>query len=669
MKHVEVGGMCEAAYGLRTFEQLRDEELGRYAVLFRGPWSMDQLREAVAFCKQHNVRFVMDEMWQRTQPAPAPGYADMDPQAFRTLMDAAGACRDGTLFMCEYGGVAAYWPVSTVEGSPNVIPPTSCAAEARDRMVGKLRELIEAATSWMVPRPLILIEASPMAKYLYEAGIDRVDLEVTYNRFTELGYAATRGAARAYGRERFGTDMAMVWYGGNQHDPLWRHRWKVSLYQAFLRGADPIYAEHGVMDYEAHGKSRAADDPEVRMFRRELAAFADFCRRHPRPDGFPKTGLAVIHGNLDSFAENTIGQPYVWGQRGADGMRAGYPEQSWELFLSLYRNRPWAFPFASGDRDPSGNPPWGQVDAIPAESDLSTWRQYDAVMFLGWNTMTPEIYAVMKAFVAGGGHVLASLAHLDGRTRRTGAVEPVHDGDLHELFGVRVRGLDGRIPVGIRYRQQPSRGAYGFPAWSEEGDPLHQHGGFPAATLELTSAELIAAGSDRFTDTWTEMDRAPVLTANAHGEGMAFLLNALDYPGHPGLRELYGDLLYYFAAAWQGDLQVEAGDRVRYGVFTEGEMHILYALNCDPVLEQQIRVSFGRHDRVPFTIGPGRLTAVYLTPHLLACRRDVTHRVTGMDLRGDTLDLRFYAQAPDGCDVTYRVDGRPWQGQVRLTTR
>lgn len=666
MKSVDVGGMCESAYGLQTFDRILDEGLGNYAVLFAGPWSLDQLREAVAFCKQHNIRFVMDEMWRRTLPLPRPGYADMDAETFRALMADAGTICDGTLFMCEYGGLAAYWPASTVEGSPNVIPPTDCAAEAKARMVAKLRELIDMATAWLVPRPLILIEASPMAKYLYEAGIDRVDLEVTYNRFTEIGYAATRGAARACGKEGFGVDMAMVWYGGNQHDELWRHRWKLSLYHAFLRGADPVYAEHGVMDYKARGKSCETDDCEVTMFRRELAGFARFCHLHPRPAGFPETRMAVIHGNLDSFAENTIGQPFLWGQRGPDGIRTGYPEQSWELFLSLYRNKPWEFPYASGDRDCSGNPPWGQVDAIPAESAAAVWQQYDAVVFLGWNTMTPEIYRTMESYVAGGGHVLASLAHLDKRTRRADPMDLVRDGDLHELFGVRVRGLDARVTEGIKFKQQPSRGDYRFPAWTDKGDPMYPHGGFPAAVLELTSAELIAAASDRFTDTWTEMDRAPVLTANAHGKGMAFLLNALEYPGHPGLRELYGDLLYFFAAAWLGELRVEAGDRVRYSVYTEGDMHILYALNTDPALKQEIRISFGRHRRVTLMIAAGDMRAVYLTRSLLVSPCEATNRVVGMELRDGVLCLRFYASEPHVRDVFCCVDGRPWQGRVQV---
>ena len=53
-------------------------------VLFVGPWNLDQLRELVAFSRQHGIRIVMDEMWRRTQPGPRPGYAGMEPLAFRS---------------------------------------------------------------------------------------------------------------------------------------------------------------------------------------------------------------------------------------------------------------------------------------------------------------------------------------------------------------------------------------------------------------------------------------------------------------------------------------------------------------------------------------------------------------------------------------------------------
>ncbi len=667
IKHIDVGGMCEAKYGLDTLKRIRDERLGNYAVLFVGSWSMEQLREVVTFCKKHNIRFVMDEMWRRTQPFPRPGYAGLDKEEFRTLIDDACDVFDGSLFMCEYGGLAAYWPLSTVEGSPNIIPPTDCAAEAKANMITKLQELIDKATTWLVPRPLVVIEASPMAKYLYEAGIDRVDLEITYNRFTEVGYSATRGATKAYDKKHFGVDMAMVWYGGNQHDSLWLHRWKVSLYHAFIRGADPIYAEHGVMDYKARGKSYETDDPEVKMFRKELAEFSEFCRMHPRPSGFPKSRIAVIHGNLDSFAENTIGQPYVWGQRDPQsGIKVGYPEYSWELFNVLYQNKSWEFPYRSADIDLSGNPPWGQVDAIPAESALSLWQQYDAVIFLGWNTMTSEIYSTMSDYVAGGGHLLASLVHLDKRSCRTDPIDLINGGDLSELFGVRVNGLDAEVTEGIKFKQQPSCGNYLFPAWTDRGDPMYPHGGFPAASLELLTAELIAAGSDRFTDTWVEMDNSPVITANSYGKGMAILLNALEYPAHPGIRQLYKDLLMFFTDAHHGDLHVEANERVRYGVFQDEDMYILYALNTDHGLRQEIKVTFGQHERVPFLILPGEMTAVYLTPSLLACPKSVSNRIMRMNKHDDIFEIYFYEKTKE-FDVCCYENGELWHGEIKMT--
>ena len=58
------------------------------------------------------------------------------------------------------------------------------------------------------------------ASFLCRAGIDRVDLEVIYTSELERGYSAVKGASLAFGKKFFGVDMAMVWYGGNQHDEL-----------------------------------------------------------------------------------------------------------------------------------------------------------------------------------------------------------------------------------------------------------------------------------------------------------------------------------------------------------------------------------------------------------------------------------------------------------------
>ncbi len=643
-RRVTVGGMAEASYGMATLERMRDEGLGDYVVLFVGPWSLERLREVVAFCRRNGMRFVMDEMWRRTQPAPRPGYAGLDQEAFRALLAEAGDVFDGTLFLCEYGGLALYWPDATVAGSPNLIEATPCAAEAKARLVAKLKELAAAATAWLVPRPLVLIEASPVARYLYEAGIDRVDLEITYDRFTEMQYAATRGATRAYGRPRFGVDMAMVCYGGNVHDALWRHRWKTSLYQAFIRGADPIYAEHGIMDNCHRGHHLDAEAPAVRTFRGELGRFARFCAAHPRPAGFPRTRLAVLHGHLDSFAPSGVGQTHVWGQRGPTGVPVGEPEASWELFHSLFQSRPWEHPCAEGDADRSGNPPLGQVDLLPAERPLEAWRPYSAVVCLGWNTMTPGIYATMAAYVRQGGHVLASLAHLDTRTRRDAPPRLVHDGDLHELFGVRVRGGDAWCGEGIKFLRRPSRGDYRFPLWTEICDPLYRDGGFPKTGLEVTTAEVLAGGSDRYGD-GARIAADPVLTANRHGDGLAMLLNATAYPAHSGLRRLYTDLLGFVAEAQADALQVVCSDRIRYAVYDEPGVEVLYLLNTHPDCAQEARISRGALRDAAVTVAPGALRAVYLNDGGLVSPENPAARVTAVAWRGGRAVPTFWSDA------------------------
>lgn len=631
-KQVTVGGMAEAVYGMETLRRIRDEGLGDYVVLFVGAWPMERLGEVVAFCKRHKLRFVMDEMWRRTQPAPRPGYADHDPAAFRALIDDAGDGFDGTLFMCEYGGLTLYWPSATVAGSPNLIPPTPCAAEARAHLVAKLKELAASATDWLVPRPLVLIEASPIARYLYEAGIDRVDLEITYDRFTEMQYAATRGATRAFKRPRFGVDMAMICYGGNRLDALWVHRWKVSLYQAFIRGADPIYSEHGIMDNRHRGHDLDAEAPPVKRYREELGKFARFCAVHPRPAGYPRTRLAILHGQLDGFAPSAVGQTHVWGQRGASGIPVGEPEASWELFHTLFQSRHWEHPCAEGDADRSGNPPLGQVDLLPAESPPEAWRAYSAVICLGWNTMTPALYATMKAYVEQGGHLVASLAHLDTRTRRDAPMQLIQDGDLTDLFGVRATLDGGFCGEGFKFLRRPPLGDYRFPLWTTVSDSLYRDGGFPKASLALTTAEVLAGGSDRYGDS-ARIESDPILVANRVGKGQAILLNATVYPAHFGLRRFYADLLGVVAEAQAGDVEVLCGDRVRYAVYPEPGMEILYLLNTHPDCAQEVLVSHGNVRRAAVSVAPGALRVVYLNAGGLYAPANPEARVTALNWR------------------------------------
>ena len=581
MKKVKVGGMSESSYGLKTLEKICEEQLGDYTVLFLGPWNMEKLKEIIPFCRENNIRFAMDETFSRLRCVFRKPFDSYDKKEFQTVLKSAENFYDGTLFMCEYGGMMLYWPENYVESCPDIIPPTHCAQEAKDHIISLMQKLLKESTDKLLLPPMICIEAAGgVSKYLYEAGIDRVDLEITYDKFTEFYYSAVKGASLAYGKKQFGVDMAMVCYGGNNHDELWFKRWKISLYHAFLRGADPIYAEHGLMNYSTKGKHLETDAPEVKRFRTELAGFAKFAKNNLRPDAFPLAKIAFVYGNLDSMA---MGQSYVWGQRGEkDGIPSGTPEHSWEIFNSIYQKRSWEFRYRFGEKDLSGNPPLGQADVIPIEATIDKLQKYDCLIFLGWNTMTDEQYERLKLYVENGGDIICTLGHLDTRTNRDNPVSLINGGDVSDLFGVKVNLSGKKCRFGIKFKENPAGTNYQFPLLGAKCDPQYGDSPFPIADVELTSAEITAAASEKHGDEWDNMDKMPVLTTNKLGKGRAFLLHTPEYPGHSGIRRLYTDLINFFVAAHQdSNLQVVSSDTIKYAVYEENGERTLYLLNTD----------------------------------------------------------------------------------------
>ena len=63
-------------------------------------------------------------------------------------------------------------------------------------------------------------------------------------------------------------------------------------------------------------------------------------------------------------------------------------------------------------------------------------KQYEWVIFCGWNTMTPEIARTLKAYDKGGGKVFITAAHMRDSIERDKKGNFV-DG-LEELIGVKL---------------------------------------------------------------------------------------------------------------------------------------------------------------------------------------------------------------------------------------
>lgn len=658
--YIEVGGMSESGYEVETAKTILAEKLGCYTVLFAGPWDLRQIHELAEFCKEHKLKFVMDEMVNRLTGKLKDGYQNLDINALNHIIAGCRASFDGSLMICEYGGVMLYWPQNYIRGGSVLLSPADDFVNAEKEMIDRLKAVLNYSRAMNIPEPYISIEASGgVARHLYKAGIDRVDLEVTYNPQNEFFYSAVKGATAAFKKNNFGVDMAMMWYGGNQHDELWFKRWKVSLLHAFIRGANPVYAEHGLMDYKALGKDLSANQPEVKKFRAALENFAELAKRHPRPAGFPRAKIAVIHGNLDSFAG--LGQTHVWGQRHNDAMKNGATEDSWELFNTFYQRLPWEFRYKCGDNDYSGNPPFGQVDVIPAESDLNLMRQYKCLIFLGWNSMTGELYEKLTEYVKAGGHLLSTVAHLNCATGRGQPMSIINNGDIRELFGVMVNvDSSGKLSLGIKFKQNPASGNYQFPLWSPNCDPKYCDGSFPMAGLELDSAEVLAIGSDKFADNvWNNNE--VVLTGNQLGKGMAFLVNSMEYPGLPGVKGFYRDLLRIFSAAWQKELLVECSDRVRYAVYQENNCLVLYLLNTEENINQTALISFGGNLNVPAQLRPGELKAVYCSESLLAIPENILDRIIKLEVADGKVVCKTLREKNGGIEL-YRCGAKDNSG-------
>ncbi len=605
---VRVGGLSESVFGLSTLEDIKKEGLGSYTVLFIGPWTPEKLREVGEFCRKENRCFVMDETVCRFSGEISAVYAPIHKDVLAVL-DEYRDVLDGTLLMCEYGGLMFYWPLSTVAGSSTQPSPASDFEKAAWNTEEQMQKVLDYARFNGMKSPFICIEAcGVVASFLYRAGIDRVDLEVIYTSELERGYSALKGASMAFGKKYFGVDMAMVWYGGNQHDELWAKRWRISLFHAFLRGADPIYAEHGIMNYKALGKNYGTDHPHVKRFRMILGEIADYAARHPRPEGFPEATVGIVHGRYDGFAG--AGQTHLWGQRNNETFRIGAADSSWDLFERLYHRHSWENRERFGNVDFSGNPPFGQADIIPYDAPDELLSRYKALIFLGRNCMNEELYRKLTCFVKNGGQLLMTVAHLDISVSPGGSYEPFRNGDWTELFGVRIKSKkNARLPYGIKFKAEPSCG-WRFPLWSPNCDPKYTDGGFMMADLESTDAEILAVGSERFMDgEWSDSMKG-VIFMKKLGHGCAILVNSLDYPGADGLKNLYGFLMDSCCEANQQYPKVECSDRVRFSAYKTAKGYLLYLLNTEENLAQTVIIHTAPGIQTQYSLNAGEIQEI-----------------------------------------------------------
>ena len=569
---VSTGSVVESGSGVASADRIAAEKLGDLVVEFKTDWTPEEIRATGERCRALGLRFRLDEVFDRKSGEVKKLYASRLDDMLAAAREYADVYAGAGLFY-EAGGVLYYWQQPGVADAKVKIPPVKTFAEAEAYVSSELKRGIALAERKGVPRPYANIEASfGFAAHLFKAGFDEVDLEVIYGPDQERCYAGVKTAAEVFGRGRFGVDMAMAWYGGVQHDALWNSRWRVSLKHAFMRGANPIYLEHGLLYFEDQGLSCGVDHPYTRAMRAGLAEIARYARENPRPEGLPCAAVAAIQGRNDGFIGGF--QTHLYGQRTNDVFRLTCADDGWQIFDGLYRRRVWHDRDAWGDSDYSGNPPLGTADILPYDAPDAAWAKYKMLFFLGRNTMDDALYERLLRYVKGGGTLVLAASHFDVADCPCAPFVPYNGGDWSQLVGVRVKGgRHWRLPHGIKFSANPAPG-WRFDPVVPDWDPLYPDGGFDVLDVECERAKVFVVASDRFSE--KSFDRLPpVAFFNRIGKGMVVMLASIDPPGARGVRRLYTHILDQALNATVVWPKVECSDRVRYAVYPDGTIYIL----------------------------------------------------------------------------------------------
>ncbi|MBO7655383.1 MAG: hypothetical protein J6U40_10730, partial [Kiritimatiellae bacterium] len=307
---------------------------------------------------------------------------------------------------------------------------------------------------------------SPLGTSELQGGMDFMCCELYAVGAHNLAYATSemRGAARKWKPEYWGGWLAEEWqtfpvpYGSRQKFDLL----KAGLYQQYLMGTSIIVLESGAQSTqaqqytaEANNVKQGYDDPAPTAYRQTMKDFFDWTQSHPREKGTPATTTAFVLGNNDAFVGMDHPIFAVWGQHENAATNANWkysrPEKSWISVQNL------AYPMPADALKPYPNSwlagsPFGQTDVIniDAEGRLSDLTRYKTLIYVGWNTMTPEILTLLTDYVRQGGNLLLCVPHLSTRIDREHEAYTVDDlinrGDLAPLLAAKIRSRKRETP-------------------------------------------------------------------------------------------------------------------------------------------------------------------------------------------------------------------------------
>lgn len=560
-------------------------------VLTSLPDSREEAAEVLTFCREHKIYIMLSEVVHRHNHrrwyAPS-----LDKKTLEDLLALAGKYFLGRYVIGESGGIL-YWPkfYTINEGvrAYGNMPSAANDAEAHQNYVDYLKKEIAFERNEICDCKFYNVESSIVFSTHTEAGIQGQCLELLPGD-PLITLSAIRGAARG-ADQNWGVHIAQLYYGGMRCDRMYMHRWRASLYLSYMAGAEFIYPESGHFQYMVKNEPNYGfHDEPIRRFRDELRQLYRLSLIHRRPAGGPASPIALVRGADDGHPG--IWNPYAWGvYENGEKWESADGERGWELYNTFYRRDALFSEYNTGDHDFSGNPPGGQLDIIPRDADFSAHKM---LIFPGVNRMDEALYAKLQDYVRNGGHLLIALSHFDNSAER-GARERqlFRDGRIHELCGFDVEGRADSDVFGMQVIRRSSDPAYDLPLKNCSPDP-NFNGHLTAVTISDLQPETQVLAGLRNTPFASpeETARRPLLVEHRLGKGMVFTLTTEEAPGCAALRDFAKNILYMAMRVHRTELDMIAGDRVRYAVYPDGEDCRFYCYNSDPDLTQAARIFY-----------------------------------------------------------------------------
>ena len=476
--------------------------------------------------------------------------------------------------------------------------------DAHKKYLDTVKGYIETCRELGFPN-IVSVEATALQKYDIEAGVEIPMLECMCGQ-PEILISTLRGTARAFDLKMWGTYIAHEWYGGVRHeDILKRKRMSLAYKYAYLSGSNAFCLESGDEAIGSYGYDIKEDDILCKEYRDELKKMTEYIKEDCRPVGGPKAKFAFVQGNHDSWG--SWGGSSLWNQFDRPEWGHSEAEYSWRILDEVNAKRNWYDIANYGDEDLSATPAYGMYDVIPSEAPVEAMKKYDYIVFMGWNSMTDEIYEKLLEYVNAGGKLLMTAAHLNYSSRRDGEKKYIDNEKLEKLFGCKFTGETVLTNNGIKFARESLTDNLYPGTRNKELDPIYSAGYALYLKTEVTSGYVMGEMQQDF---WNTPEGLPMVIENKVGKGVATLVTTESYPGNPAVMPLYRALVREMMtkSARDCEIKVKSNGALRYSVYEGNKM---YLLNTDYDMDIDALISFnGKETKV--TVKPLELKAIQL---------------------------------------------------------